>query len=80
MLAGTGSYYVNRLADESKDMLKDNYNTLQYTKNMIQALDQNDDEASVKVFEENLVKQENNITEKGEAEATGEMRNIFRYV
>ena len=77
LLAGAGSYYVNRLADESKDILKDNYNTLQYTKNMIEALDGNDDEASVKTFEENLVNQENNITEKGEAEATKETRAIF---
>jgi NtrC-family two-component system sensor histidine kinase KinB len=77
LLAGAGSYYVNKLADESKDMLKDNYNTLQYTKNMIEALDGNDDEATVKMFEENLVSQENNITEKGEAEATKEMRSVF---
>ncbi len=77
LLAGAGSYYVNRLADESKDILKDNYNTLQYTKNMIEALDRNDDDASVKAFEDNLVKQENNITENGEAEATKETRAIF---
>jgi NtrC-family two-component system sensor histidine kinase KinB len=77
LLAGAGSYYVNKLADESKDILKDNYNTLQYTKNMIEALDGNDDEATVKMFEENLVSQENNITEKGEAEATKEMRSVF---
>jgi PAS domain S-box-containing protein len=77
LLAGAGSYYVNRLADESENMLKDNYNTLQYTKNMIQSLDQSDDEASVKLFEENLVNQENNITEKGEAQITKELRAIF---
>jgi len=77
LLAGAGSYYVNKLADESKDILKDNYNTLQYTKNMVEALDGNDDEATVKMFEENLVSQENNITEKGEAEATKEMRSVF---
>lgn len=77
MLAGTGSYYVNRLANESKDILKDNYNTLQYTKNMIEALDENDDAISVKAFEENLVNQENNITETGEEQATKEMRAVF---
>jgi signal transduction histidine kinase len=76
LLAGAGSYYVNRLADESKDMLKDNYNTLQYTKNMIEALDKNDD-ASIKTFEDNLVKQEANITEKGEEQITEELRTIF---
>lgn len=54
MLAGAGSYYVNKLADESKDMLKDNYNTLQYTKNMVQALDDKNEAAGEKMFEENL--------------------------
>ncbi len=77
MLAGAGSYYVNKLADESKDMLKDNYNTLQYTKNMVQALDDKNETAGEKMFEENLVKQENNITEQGEEHATKEMRSIF---
>lgn len=77
MLAAAGSYYVNKLADESKDMLKDNYNTLQYTKNMVQALDDKNEATGQKSFEENLVKQENNITELGEADATREMRSIF---
>ncbi len=77
MLAGAGSYYVNKLADESKDMLKNNYNTLQYTKNMVQALDGTDQPAGEKLFEENLVKQENNITEQGEEAVTKQMRAIF---
>jgi len=77
LLACAGSYYVNRLADESKDMVKDNYNTLQYTKNMIQSLDETDFAKAVKKFEVNLILQEHNITEIGETEATKEMREVF---
>ncbi len=77
LLAGAGSYYINRLADESKDILKDNYNTLQYTKNMIEALDRPEGPEAIRIFEANLVLQENNITEQGEQEATRKMRELF---
>lgn len=77
LLAGAGSYYINRLADESKDIVKDNYNTLQYTKNMVQSLDEKDINLALVKFEYNLVKQEHNITEIGEGEATHQMREAF---
>ncbi|MFN8286310.1 MAG: histidine kinase dimerization/phospho-acceptor domain-containing protein [Chitinophagales bacterium] len=77
LLAGSGSYYINRLATESEDILKDNYNTLQYTKKMIEAMDQPDKVAAQRLFEENLVMQEHNITEAGEKEATKEIRKLF---
>jgi len=77
LLAASGSYYINTLADESKDILKDNYNTLHYTKNMIEALDDPNKAAAFNKFETNLIKQENNITEQGELEATKIMRSAF---
>jgi signal transduction histidine kinase len=77
LLACAGSYYVNKLADESEDILKDNYNTLQYTKKMIEALDNPAQSTSLRQFEENLVLQEHNITENGEVEATAAIRNLF---
>jgi hypothetical protein len=40
MLAITGSFYINKLADLSSTILKDNYESIQYTKSMIQALDE----------------------------------------
>ncbi len=76
-LAATGSLYVNRLADISSDISKANYQSLEYAKNMIQALDEGDNDVSVKKFEDNLKAQENNITEVGEKNATKEMRDIF---
>ena len=76
-LASTGSIYVNRLADISSAILKDNYESLEYTKNMIQAMDEADGDASLKKFEKNLEAQEHNITEVGEKDATREMREVF---
>ena len=76
-LAFTGSFYVNKLADVSSAILKDNYESIQYTKNMIQALDEGDDELAMKKFETNLIAQEHNITEVGERDATDETRQLF---
>ncbi len=78
LLAGSGSYYINRLASESEDILKDNYNTLQYTKYMIEAMDLADSTASLQLFEQNLVLQEHNITERGEQYATLAIRSLFQ--
>jgi PAS domain S-box-containing protein len=77
LLSASGSYYINKLARESKDILKDNYNTLQYTKLMIEAMDNHDSTLAIKIFEDNLVLQEHNITEPGEFEATQEIRTLF---
>ena len=76
-LAGTGSFYINHLADLSSTILKDNYESLEYGKNMIQALDEKDNQISIKKFETNLVKEEHNITEVGENEAASELRQVF---
>lgn len=77
MLSFTSSFYIHRLSRVSSAILKDNYESIEYTKNMIQALDAGNDELSIKKFEENLVKQEHNITEIGENEATNETRQLF---
>jgi signal transduction histidine kinase len=77
LLGISSSYYVNNLAGVSSAILKDNYESVEYTKNMIKALDQGDDAQSVDQFETNLVAQENNITERGEYDATRETRQIF---
>jgi len=76
-LAVTGSIYVNRLADISSNISIANYQSIEYAKNMIQALDEGDNDVSVKKFETNLRAQENNITEVGEQSATQEMRDLF---
>ena len=77
ILSLVSSFYINRLTDVSSAILKDNYESIQYTKNMIEALDDDNNELAIKKFEENLVAQEHNITEVGEKDATLETRLLF---
>src|SRR5579872_6014977 len=79
LIGGVGLYSINRLRDESKTMLKSNYESLVYAKNMQQALDMIEmkDPNGFTKFDDNLKLQEKNITEIGEQEATTEVRNLF---
>lgn len=74
LVGGTGFFYINKIIAEQRDILKDNYETIEYTTNMLQALDSIN---ATMVFEKNLVAQENNITEPGENEATVLLRQHF---
>ena len=76
-LATTGSYYIYQLADISRAASKNNYESLEFTKNMIQSLDEGDDDLAVKKFQQNLVAQQHNITEVGEKDATNEISEVF---
>lgn len=73
-------FFINRLSDSSKVILKNNYETLSFTRAMRTVLDENklplSNEAKA-AFNSQLVKQEHNITEKGEAQATAEVRRSF---
>jgi len=77
-----GIFSINKIANDSQAILKANYESLQYVKNMQQALDgmEISDEGSYRVFEENLAQQEQNITEVGEKDATAEVRTRFESV
>ncbi|HMG82128.1 MAG TPA: ATP-binding protein [Ferruginibacter sp.] len=71
-------FYINKLSDNEDRILKNNFETLVYCGNMLKELDQlpqNTD--AYKLFEDNLNKQENNITEQGEKEATADVRRNF---
>ncbi len=75
LLVGSVSFfYLNRTIADQRDILKDNYETIDYTKNMLQALDSTNGKI---LFEKNLVEQEDNITEPGEKEATAILREHF---
>jgi NtrC-family two-component system sensor histidine kinase KinB len=78
-IGGLGLYYMQRLSQESKNILTDNYETLQYTKEIIAQLDRvkTDSVDAMKTIERNLVSQEKNITEAGEGELTGNLRSAF---
>jgi signal transduction histidine kinase len=80
MLTGiVGLFSINRLADESKNILKANYESIVYAKNMQSDLDQfaTKNFSSIGDFEKNLEAQEKNITETGEQEATSSLRDLF---
>ncbi len=74
LVGGTGFFYLNKTITEQHDILKDNYETIDYTRNMLLALDSSHE---IKEFEKNLAGQEKNITEKGEGAATSLLRDHF---
>ena len=72
-------YYFNRIADEAKDIVKDNYETLTYSKEMLNELDAlyGNNTDAINKFEKSLAAQERNITEPGEKELTDSLRSHF---
>ncbi len=57
------------LKSDTENILVANYNTLEYSRNMLVALEEGTDK-SLQKFESNLQNQEKNITEIGEKETT----------
>ena len=71
LLSLIGFRYINALKNDTENILVANYNTLEYSRNMILALDDlHQNPAAFKKFEDNLQKQQANVTEIGEKEAT----------
>jgi PAS domain S-box-containing protein len=69
---------INRLSRDADLVLKNNQESLFYANNMLKALENiKARKDAMDIFEDNLVKQENNITEVGEKEATRELRKNF---
>jgi len=79
LVGGTGFYYLNKSTTEQRDILTDNYETLEYTRGMLQAMDNwSEDPKNKKIlFEKNLKGQEGNITEPGEQVLTKQLRGHF---
>lgn len=78
--SGLSIYYLNRLSADAGIILKDNYESLQYVRNIGNALDQNEkalNKAGIDMIEANLRKQEHNVTEPGEQQLTDSLR--FKY-
>ncbi|HTC00161.1 MAG TPA: ATP-binding protein [Ferruginibacter sp.] len=71
-------FYINKLSTNEDNILKNNYETLVFCGNMLKELDQlPQNTQAYKLFEDNLNKQEHNITEPGEKEATADVRRNF---
>ena len=72
-------YYINRLSNDSKLVLRNNHESLVYCNNMLKALENIPVKKEAETtLENNLKKQEANITEDGEKEATQELRKNFQ--
>lgn len=72
-------YYINRLSSDANRILKNNYESLVYSNNMLGALeDLPDDSSAITVFRANLRNQEANITEPGEKEVTESLHKNFQ--
>jgi len=73
-----GIFYINKLSSDTNNIIKNNYETLVYNNNMLKALEElPQNKKALDDFESNLKKQENNITEIGEKEATNDVRKNF---
>ena len=71
ILSLVAARYINVLKNDTENILVDNYNTLEYSRNMLMALDQAQQSTkALLAFEDNLNKQRQNVTEIGEREAT----------
>ncbi|MCC6817058.1 MAG: HAMP domain-containing protein [Saprospiraceae bacterium] len=71
ILIGVGIKYSNQLSGETQNILKDNYNSIDYCRNMLVALDKVALSDSAKnYFQQNLIKQQNNVTEISEQQST----------
>lgn len=71
ILSLVAARYINVLKNDTENILVDNYNTLEYSRNMLRSLDQTQQSTKAfLVFEDNLNRQRKNVTEIGEREAT----------
>lgn len=82
ILSLVASFYVFSIKKDSENILKANYNTLEYSQNMLLSLDEMnaDKEKAIVVFETNLIKQIANITEAGEDNATYNLKKVFNFL
>lgn len=80
LVGAVSTYYFNRLSNDTGEIVKDNYETLNYSREMLRELDAlkgKDADSVIQVFEKNLQAQEQNITEPGEKEMTASLRRNF---
>lgn len=70
-LSVLSGYYINKLSDDTKNILADNYNSVKYAREMLLVLDTDmSNLSSHQAFEQYLMLQQHNITETGEQLST----------
>ncbi|MFH7000029.1 ATP-binding protein [Flavobacterium sp. FlaQc-57] len=79
ILSLVSGYSVFLIKADTENILKANYNTLEYSRNMILSLDEIkvSSDSKIYTFKEYLEKQTQNITEPGEKEATANLEKSF---
>lgn len=79
ILALVSAFYIFLIKKDTENILKANYNTLEYSRNMLLSLDEiaSNEKQAIVVFETNLKKQMANVTETGEGKATQNLQNSF---
>jgi PAS domain S-box-containing protein len=79
ILSLVGAFYIFSIKKDTENILKANYNTLEYSRNMLLSLDEinSNTEKAITTFETNLNKQTNNVTEEGEDDATRNLKKSF---
>ncbi|MCV9926132.1 ATP-binding protein [Flavobacterium sp. LS1R49] len=80
ILALVSAFYIFLIKEDTENILKANYNTLEYSRNMLTSLDEissNEDKAIV-IFKDNLKNQMINVTEAGEDKVTSNLQESFK--
>jgi PAS domain S-box-containing protein len=79
LLGGVGIYHLVQLKNDAKEILKDNYESLEYSHSMQRSLDSFsiNNERYIIQFNSALKLQEANITEPGEGDITKSIRQYF---
>lgn len=79
ILSLVSAFYIFLIKEDTENILKANYNSLEYSRDMLTSLDvANDTEnKSIVFFKDNLKKQMANVTESGEDSATGNLQESF---
>jgi len=80
LCCGLSIYFLNRLSADARSILKDNYKSVQYAKNIGTVIDTSKNPLSLqqlKIIEENLNNQEHNITEHGEQQLTDSLAGKY---
>lgn len=79
ILTLVSAFYIFSIKKDTENILKANYNTLEYSRNMLLSLDQISTKAedAIATFENNLTKQTSNVTEVGEGDATINLQKSF---
>lgn len=79
ILSLSSAYSIFSIKKDTENILKANYNTLEYSRNMLSSLDyiDTDKQKAIKIFDENLKKQSINITEVGEDKVTNNLSVNF---